>query len=1106
MEDNNNAGTFNVDTKEPMGYSVSIDQFYINNTNKNTMSFKFTGAEVGATYNYSINSSEGGTAVSGQGTINDANQQISGIDVSGLNDGTLTLTVYLTDSVGNQGADATATVVKDTVVPADYSVKIDQDYINNSNQNALSFTFSGAEVGASYNYTITDGTNSVEGSGTISTATDKISGIDVSSLSDGTLTLTVYLTDEAGNKGGDVTDTVKKDVVAPTVTVDSLITSDNTPELTGTVDDGSATIQVTVGSYTYQATVLTTANKDGTYNWTTDVTDTLSDGTYDVSVTATDQAGNVGNDDTSNELIIDTTAPTLDSITSENNSFVSGTQTFIFDFNDANLAYLEFDVYRPGDTEDTRVQVTLPADNSEIQNYQDQFANFGVISASYNAAEQKWIIDINTADSFWPDGTTRFYIEAGDSAGNQWGDMNNDPRWGGLKLYTYIFDNTAPTTNLTVSPANPDGNDSWYTSQPTITLTCADDTSGCDKIYYKWDTDTDYTEVQLSDSVTQAETTAPEGAHTLSYYSKDKAGNSETAKTEGFKVDTEAPTVNAGDDKIANTEFTQDATVKDTNSGIASYSWEKVSAPDGGTITFGSPNSEDTTISADKDGVYTIRLTVTDNAGNSNSDEMQLTWDTTPPSFTINNGPEASPVKEDTINITINDVNEIAVSKYGFSSDDTCDSNDTYNNDFTSGTDFTIAGDHTDYLCVMATDNAGNPGYQLVGKLNTDNTAPTLTSVSIASNNSNDSSLAKVGDTVTLTFTANESIQTPTVTIAGNSVVVSGSGTSWTATYAMQSDDLEGVIPFTIDYKDIAGNSGAQVTGTTDRSSVVFDKTAPYVAGGTPAPDSYEVDPSTKIQVDFSEPVQCSNGDWTSCISVIDENSNAVTGSAEYSSTNENYTLTFTPANVLDSNMQYTIIFNGIIDMSGNGLLVSSPYNYPDNPWVFTTATYYDISLHKGWNLISIPTVPDDTSISSVLGDAASKIDVVWTYDAETGDWHVAHPNSDAPGDLTEMTAGYGYWINSTGSTKIKGFGSWMKRGPFVPQSRTLFPGWNLVGYYQLSGRNPVSTLDEAFGDLSSCRLYKYDNENEVFLPKSHVTEVRPGDAFWILVQEKREY
>lgn len=59
------------------------------------------------------------------------------------------------------------------------------------------------------------------------------------------------------------------------------------------------------------------------------------------------------------------------------------------------------------------------------------------------------------------------------------------------------------------------------------------------------------------------------------------------------------------------------------------YSWTKVSGA--GTISFGSANAVSTTISASLDGAYTLRLTATDLAGNTASDDMILTWDATAP-------------------------------------------------------------------------------------------------------------------------------------------------------------------------------------------------------------------------------------------------------------------------------------------------------------------------------------------------------------------------------------------------------------------------------------------------------------------------------------------
>ncbi|HNZ72973.1 MAG TPA: hypothetical protein PKJ43_10135, partial [Prolixibacteraceae bacterium] len=71
----------------------------------------------GANYNYSISSSGGGTPVTGSSTIATATDTISGIDTTPLTDGTLTISVTLTDTAGNAGTAATDTVIKDIVAP-----------------------------------------------------------------------------------------------------------------------------------------------------------------------------------------------------------------------------------------------------------------------------------------------------------------------------------------------------------------------------------------------------------------------------------------------------------------------------------------------------------------------------------------------------------------------------------------------------------------------------------------------------------------------------------------------------------------------------------------------------------------------------------------------------------------------------------------------------------------------------------------------------------------------------------------------------------------------------------------------------------------------------
>jgi hypothetical protein len=108
---------------------------------------------------------------------------------------------------------ATATTVLDKTAPSGYSITADDSLITASEATAVGFTFAGAEIGATFTYTITSngGAGSVTGTGTISSATQQITGIDVSTLADGMLTFSVRLTDAAGNLGPAVTATATLD-------------------------------------------------------------------------------------------------------------------------------------------------------------------------------------------------------------------------------------------------------------------------------------------------------------------------------------------------------------------------------------------------------------------------------------------------------------------------------------------------------------------------------------------------------------------------------------------------------------------------------------------------------------------------------------------------------------------------------------------------------------------------------------------------------------------------------------------------------------------------------------------------------------------------------
>lgn len=110
-------------------------------------------------------------------------------------------------------------------------------------------------------------------------------------LADGTYDVVVRATDRRGNIGTDAsTAELIIDSSAPGVSVDPVLGNDSSPALSGSIDDASASVTVTVGGTPYAAVVsgLTWSLPGGT------ISPSLSPGSHPVTVTAVDGFGNTG--------------------------------------------------------------------------------------------------------------------------------------------------------------------------------------------------------------------------------------------------------------------------------------------------------------------------------------------------------------------------------------------------------------------------------------------------------------------------------------------------------------------------------------------------------------------------------------------------------------------------------------------------------------------------------------------------------------------------------------------------------------------------------------------------------------------------------------------
>lgn len=161
------------------------------------------------------------------------------------------------------------------------------------------------------------------------TATPYVYSWNASSLAAGTYTLMAKAYDAAGNVGqsSNVSVSVVNDTTAPTV---SLTAPGNGATVSGTVAiTASASDNVGVSKVEfYKNGVLLTATNVAPYLYSWDTT-TAANGSYTLTAKAYDNAGNVGQSAnvvvSVNNLVADTTAPTVSVTAPTNNATVSGT-------------------------------------------------------------------------------------------------------------------------------------------------------------------------------------------------------------------------------------------------------------------------------------------------------------------------------------------------------------------------------------------------------------------------------------------------------------------------------------------------------------------------------------------------------------------------------------------------------------------------------------------------------------------------------------------------------------------------------------------------------------------------------------------------------------
>jgi len=139
------------------------------------------------------------------------------------------------------------------------------------------------------------------------------------------------------------------------------------------------------------------------------------------------------------------------------------------------------------------------------------------------------------------------------------------------------------------------------------------------------------------------------------------------------------------------------------------------------------------------------------------------------------------------------------------------------------------------------------------------------------------------------------------------------------------------------------------------------------------------------------------------------------------------------------------------------------------------------LTLEPGWNMVSVPVVPADTSRAAVF----PPVDVVAVYTWDPGQKSYVVPDTIEP----EV----GYWVAVTEGTTIKVTGT-----PKTTWPSSLITGWNMVGsvYGTAVSVNDADAFDvDPSGSVLTNAIYWWNPESKSYVAETSIVK---GQGYWM--------
>ncbi|WP_436444436.1 Ig-like domain-containing protein [Enterobacter hormaechei] len=321
--------------------------------------------------------------------------------ISGLSDGTVTVSVSVTDAAGNTGS-GTHNVTVDTGLPSVSFNAISDDNVLNAVEKGQDLSVSGTSANLAEGTVVTvtlNGKNYTATTAADGTWSLTVPAADLTGLGQASYTLNATATNGVGNSVSNSANLLV-DTALPTVTINT-VAGDNVinaaevaagQTLSGTVANAEAgnTVTVAIGGHSYTATVQN--NLSWSVNVPSDVLTALGNGSLSVTATVTNGHGNTGTGE--REIAID-----------------------------ANLPGLRVDTVAGDDV----VNTIEHAQNLIVSGTSDGLAPGTALTVTVNGkdyaatvlADGTWRAAIPSTDvSAWPEGTVKISVTGDSAAGN----------------------------------------------------------------------------------------------------------------------------------------------------------------------------------------------------------------------------------------------------------------------------------------------------------------------------------------------------------------------------------------------------------------------------------------------------------------------------------------------------------------------------------------------------------------------------------------------------------------------------------------------------------------------------------------------------------------